>query len=192
MSQGLIPLVATAAFAFVVYRWASDDLGRERRLSGGAANALLALIVLVTSLVLLSALGGVGRFYEWGTVAVALGTLLAVAGAALAAAAVWALGSRERLLGMRFDAVVSWGPYRFARHPFYLGWTAALLGAATAGATGPGLAIAVLVGVFLFGLARNEERFLLEELGADYESYRRGTAGLFGRRQDARGVPDGE
>lgn len=80
---------------------------------------------------------------------------------------------RERLLGMLFDIEVTRGPYRYARHPFYLGWIAALLGTAIAGAPGAVLTVAILVGVSLARVARTEERFLLEELGNEYATYRR-------------------
>jgi len=189
MSQAVVPFVATVVLAFVVYRWASYELPRDRQLSTGAVNALLALFILVTLLMVVAALGGFGRFYDSGVVAVSAGASVAAAGSALPAAAVWALGSREQLLWVQFDAVVSRGPYRYTRHPFYLGWTAALLGIAAAGATGPGLTIAVIAGVLLVGLARSEERFLLEELGADYERYRRRTRARFGRCPDPPGWP---
>jgi protein-S-isoprenylcysteine O-methyltransferase Ste14 len=192
MSQALVPLVATVAFAFVVHRWVADELGRERRLSAGAGVALVALFVLLTSLVLVTALGGVERVHAGDPVAVGLGVLLTAGGVALAGGAVWALASRERLLAKRFDAVVSTGPYRYGRHPFYLGWTAALLGMAIAGGTGVGLTISLLVGIALAGVARGEERFLIEELGREYECYRRRTPALIGRPKGGAAVPVGD
>lgn len=192
MSQAVVPFVATVVFAFAVYRWTSDELGRERRLSPGAGNALVVLFVLLTSLVLVSSLGGAGRLHGGGGVALVLGSLLAAAGAALAGAAVWALGSRERLVGMLVDVVVADGPYRYARHPFYLGWTAALLGTAIAGASGAGLTVALFVGVSLARLARNEERFLLEELGDQYGRYRRQTPTIVGRPGASEAAPIGD
>ena len=192
MSQAFVPLVATVAFAFVVHRWVADELGRERRLSGAAGTALVALFVLLTSLVLVTALGGVERFHGGDSMAVGIGLLLTAGGGALAAGAVWGLGSRERLLAQRFDAVVSTRPYRYGRHPFYLGWTAGLLGMAIAGGTGVGLAISLLVGVALTGVARSEERFLIEELGREYESYRRRTPALIGRPKSGAAVPVGD
>ena len=192
MSQALVPLVATAAFAFAVHRWVADELGRERRLSAGAGVALLALIVLLTSLVVVTAVGGVQRFHGGDRVAVGLGLLLTTSGVILAAGAVSALASRERLLAMRFDAVVSNGPYRYGRHPFYVGWTTALLGIAIAGGTSLGLTIALLVGIALAGVARSEERFLIEELGRDYEGYHRRTPALIGRPRGGAAVPVGD
>jgi protein-S-isoprenylcysteine O-methyltransferase Ste14 len=183
MSQAFLPFAATAVFAFAVYRWVSDELGRERRLSPGAGNALLALLLLLTSLVVISALGGVARLGVGGELMLGPGLLMAAVGAALAAGAVRALGSRERLLAARFDTVVSTGPYRYARHPFYLGCTAALLGVAVAGSSAVAIALALLLGVALLEVARAEERFLMQELGHDYASYRRRTPALLGRPQ---------
>lgn len=68
--------------------------------------------------------------------------------------------------------IVDTGPYALVRHPIYTGLL--LSGFATAVARGRWEA---LVGAFLFALgcwikARQEERFLSEELGAEYAAYR--------------------
>jgi protein-S-isoprenylcysteine O-methyltransferase Ste14 len=181
MYQAMVPLVASAIFAFAVHRWISDELERERRLSSAAGNAAMALGVLLTSLVLVVALGGVARVDVGGPAAVAAGIALALAGVTLAACAVWALGSRERLLGMRLDDLVAKGPYRYARHPFYLGWAAALVGVAIAGGSLVALGLAVLIGIALVRVARGEERFLCDEVGAEYGSYRSGAPPILGR-----------
>jgi protein-S-isoprenylcysteine O-methyltransferase Ste14 len=69
--------------------------------------------------------------------------------------------------------VVDTGPYAIVRHPIYTGLL--LAGFATAAARGRWEAI---VGAILFALgcwikARQEERFLSEELGAQYGAYRK-------------------
>jgi protein-S-isoprenylcysteine O-methyltransferase Ste14 len=69
--------------------------------------------------------------------------------------------------------IVDTGPYALVRHPIYTGLL--LAGFATAIARGRWEA---LLGAFLFALgcwmkARQEERFLSEELGAEYAAYRK-------------------
>lgn len=69
--------------------------------------------------------------------------------------------------------IVETGPYGLVRHPIYTGLL--LAGFATAIARGRWEA---LIGAFLFALgcwikARQEERFLSVELGAEYEAYRK-------------------
>jgi len=107
--------------------------------------------------------------------------VLAVLGAALAFGSLRALGSRERALGVRTDIVVSEGPYSYARHPFYMGWTVALLGIALAGRSAVALALVILLGIALTRVARGEERLLREELGEPYDRYQRQAPALLGR-----------
>lgn len=69
--------------------------------------------------------------------------------------------------------IVETGPYALVRHPIYTGIL--LSGFATAAARGRWEA---LIGAFLFALgcwikARQEERFLSEELGPEYAAYRK-------------------
>lgn len=70
--------------------------------------------------------------------------------------------------------VVDTGPYALVRHPIYTGLIFALFATALAQAAVSGLAGAVLVAFGLGLKARAEERFLMQELGADaYGAYRR-------------------
>jgi protein-S-isoprenylcysteine O-methyltransferase Ste14 len=181
MREAIVPLGATAVLAFVVHRWLGDELERERRLSPAAANAALALFVLHALLTVIAALGGVLSVDAPPAPARGAGLAVAALGAALAGAALTALGSRERILAMRTDVVVRHGPYRYSRHPFYLGWTLVLLGIAVAGTSGLALGLVALLTVALVRIARGEERWLRDEMGAAYESYRKRAPAVVGR-----------
>jgi protein-S-isoprenylcysteine O-methyltransferase Ste14 len=73
-------------------------------------------------------------------------------------------------------AIVTHGPYRWVRHPFYVAFTLLLAGAALAT---PQIAMlaCLVAGVVALRLtaAREERRILASELGAEYERYRRRT-----------------
>lgn len=102
-----------------------------------------------------------------------LGMLTVAGGMALV---VWAaVHIREAFLGRvhpRLGELIQSGPYRFARHPVYLGMTIALAGVAISLRSWPGL-----IGVFLLFLpsevyrARLEEKALLREFGARWKDY---------------------
>jgi protein-S-isoprenylcysteine O-methyltransferase Ste14 len=102
-----------------------------------------------------------------------LGLFIVIAGMSLV---VWAaIHIREAFLGEvkpRLDVLVRDGPYRFVRHPVYLGMTIALLGLAVALRSWPGL-----IGVFLLFLpseiyrARLEEKALARKFGSEWENY---------------------
>lgn len=61
------------------------------------------------------------------------------------------------------------GPYRWVRHPLYLGWMLALFGAARM--TGDRLVFAVLTSAYLVVAIPWEERSLQQSFGADYARY---------------------
>jgi protein-S-isoprenylcysteine O-methyltransferase Ste14 len=65
------------------------------------------------------------------------------------------------------------GPYRFVRHPIYAGILAALLGTAI----GQGRLLSLVgLGIALYGLRmkwKTEERFMVEQFGAQYVQYQR-------------------
>jgi methanethiol S-methyltransferase len=63
------------------------------------------------------------------------------------------------------------GLYRVVRHPLYLGWLMATLGAAHM--TGDRLAFALITAAYLFAAVPLEERSLVRSFGADYTRYQR-------------------
>jgi len=100
---------------------------------------------------------------------IAIGMSVAAAGEAIR---VWAAGhlnkSRE---------VTSSGPYRWIRHPLYLGSTVMGIGLAIASRSA---AVAVLVAVYLSGTftaaIKSEEAYLRRTFGEQYDLYRSGQA----------------
>ena len=68
--------------------------------------------------------------------------------------------------------VVDTGPYAIVRHPIYTGILLAVYATAALKGTVPGLAGAAIITLGLWMKARLEERFLREELGGDYDTYR--------------------
>jgi len=93
---------------------------------------------------------------------------------------VWAtVHIREAIMGEvepRLKVLVKEGPYRFVRHPVYLGMSIAFIGAAVALRSLPGL-----IGVFLLFLpsevyrAKLEEKALARKFGAEWEDYSKQT-----------------
>jgi protein-S-isoprenylcysteine O-methyltransferase Ste14 len=69
-------------------------------------------------------------------------------------------------------AVVRSGPYAIVRHPIYSGLLLAIIGTALARDNWAGLLAFVLAAVGLTVKLRQEERLLVEHLGAEYELYR--------------------
>jgi protein-S-isoprenylcysteine O-methyltransferase Ste14 len=97
------------------------------------------------------------------------GAPIALAGEALR---IWAAGHLEKS-----REVTASGPYRWTRHPLYVGST--LLGVGLAVASNQIAAVAIVVGYMALTLtaaARSEERHLESKFGPAYERYRRGEA----------------
>jgi protein-S-isoprenylcysteine O-methyltransferase Ste14 len=102
-----------------------------------------------------------------------LGLFIVYAGMALVIwAAVHIKGALAGMVEPRLDVLVRDGPYRFVRHPVYLGMTIALVGTAVALRSWLGL-----IGVFLLFLpteiyrARLEEKALARKFGSEWENY---------------------
>jgi methanethiol S-methyltransferase len=62
------------------------------------------------------------------------------------------------------------GPYRWVRHPIYLGWMLVVFGAAHM--TGDRLTFAVISSLYLVVAVPWEEQSLRQSFGADYDRYK--------------------
>ncbi len=106
------------------------------------------------------------------------GSLLAMAGAALVLESRAVLGPAWSLVPKadRDTGLVTTGPYRFVRHPIYLGLALVATGAALAFASWPALVIVLLGIVPTFAWrAHVEEKLLSRIFGERYGVYRRRT-----------------
>ena len=105
------------------------------------------------------------------------GSLLIVAALALR---LWALGCID---GNKKRVLVTWGPYRYVRHPLYSGsvlfalGTCLILGSLTAA-----LLLCLFLIWFYLPSLRTEEQFLAARFGAEWDAYRHQTGMLVPRR----------
>jgi protein-S-isoprenylcysteine O-methyltransferase Ste14 len=109
-----------------------------------------------------------------------LGVFLYVAGGALRIWPVFVLGRRfSGLVAIQpGHELVTDGPYRFIRHPSYLGMIILICGWALAFRSGPGLILAALVIAPLLARIRSEEALLRIQFGDQYDAYCRRTSRL--------------
>jgi protein-S-isoprenylcysteine O-methyltransferase Ste14 len=109
-----------------------------------------------------------------------LGLALTIIGLGFAAWARFAIGRNwSRLITVQQDhQLLRTGPYAIVRHPIYLGFMLATLGTAIAHGDVAGLVATALVAISWGYKSRLEERFLIEQFGAEYEEYRRKVKGL--------------
>lgn len=130
-----------------------------------------ASLLLLTVLALWAPIGG-DVYQASGATAITL-TVIQLAGLWLIARAVATIDPLE-LAGIRLPsgpgALNVSGPYRFVRHPVYLGWILAVFGAAHM--TGDRLAFAAMTTAYLLLAIPWEERSLLGAFGAEYARYR--------------------
>lgn len=106
------------------------------------------------------------------------GCLLALAGAALVLWSRVELGSAWSFVPMaNQDAgLVTTGPYRFVRHPIYLGLSILAMGQAIAFSSWPAIAVVFCAIVPTFAWrAWAEERLLADTIGERYAAYRKQT-----------------
>ncbi len=121
------------------------------------------------------------RFAVSSALAKPLGLIIVALGMSLA---IWAsVHIKSAILGEvepRIEVLVQEGPYRFVRHPVYLGMTIALIGATIALRSWLGM-----IGVFLLFLpseiyrARLEDRALLRKFGTNWTNYAAQTSFVF-------------
>ena len=97
----------------------------------------------------------------------AIGTIVALAGEAMR---IWAAGHVEKS-----REVTRSGPYRWFRHPLYVGSTVMGVGVAVAGwsVVVAGI-ISAYLGATLYAAIRTEEAFLRGRFGSEYDDYCRG------------------
>jgi len=163
--------VLLASCFYLLVAWCYLRRGRAVATSRSPVAHLVAVLATVTPFgfaLLPAGPVGVGR-------AVAA-SLLLVAGSAWS---VWALRSLGRSLAILAQArvVVQRGPYRWVRHPLYLGEVTACLGLAlNVGTAAAALLWAALCGMQVFRAIREEE-VLLRSL-PDYAGYRVRTSAL--------------
>ena len=174
-----------AAFTFTVYIATASRFQRNARRSRGAplraASGVAQWAPAFAFVPYLFLDARPGPTVAPGEVVVNVGLALIVAGAAFA---LWAAAT----LGGHFDlepevhqghSVIRDGPYRFVRHPVYVGLAVHFAGACIASGN-----LALILGVLLVGLpllylrARAEEQLLRAELGPSYDSYAR-EVGMF-------------
>ena len=109
------------------------------------------------------------------------GLLVALAGECLR---IWAAGHLEK-----GREVTRSGPYRFVRHPLYVGSVVMAGGVAVAARSlYVALLVAVYMGVTIAAAVRTEETQLREAFGSTYDDYRASRAALMVRRFSARRV----
>jgi protein-S-isoprenylcysteine O-methyltransferase Ste14 len=110
---------------------------------------------------------------SWGSLMIGSG--VAALGEALR---IWAAGHLEK----GREITVS-GPYRFTRHPLYVGSALIGIGFAMASASPTAAAlVALYLTVTMTSAIRSEERHLTDKFGAAYPSYREGLAPTVVRR----------
>lgn len=91
----------------------------------------------------------------------------------------WALGSID---GNKKRILVTWGPYRYIRHPLYSGSILFALGTClVAGSLTAALLLVVVLAWFYLPSLRTEEQFLAMRFGAEWDDYRRQTGMLLPR-----------
>jgi protein-S-isoprenylcysteine O-methyltransferase Ste14 len=110
-----------------------------------------------------------------GTLTDTLGVALTFAGAVIAIVArLYLAGNWSAMAAVRQGhEIVRNGPYAWVRHPIYSGALLAAVGTAIAFGQVRDLIALPLVSFGFWLKSRSEEQLLLQELGADYATYRR-------------------
>jgi len=167
MYQAFMPVAATTILGVVMFRWATEEMRQQGRLSQGATAGVAALVGLHALIVITASAGGAGVVDVSREVTRDVGLPLLVVGAVLTIAALSALRSTEFLSGVRPPGSAGRGVYRWGRHPLYLGWAAMLLGVAILGASALAAVLVLLQACALGLVARGENRRFEDEAAHD-------------------------
>lgn len=118
-----------------------------------------------------------GNFYAARKTAYSLPWDLTYLGISLAAFGllfiIASIATLKRTIYLRPQNLIVWGPYRFSRHPLYLGVSLSLVGFMLGFRAAWGLIYAGLSILFFLFLARCEEEELLKEFGDLYKRYKK-------------------
>ena len=107
-----------------------------------------------------------------------IGLVIAAAGEAIR---IWAAGHLEK-----GSEITSSGPYRWSRHPLYVGSSIIAAGIVTASRSVPvAIVAAFYMGATITAAIRTEETFLTERFGDGYDRYRESRAEPMPRRFSA-------
>ena len=174
----IVSLLAFAGPMLLAVTGRSAGPGTRARQSGSDRAPLVANLctfgVYLPSLLIFcgSAAGSTALLLAWS------GSLLAVAGAALVLRSRAELGPAWSFVPKADEStgLVTTGPYRFVRHPIYLGLALLAMGEALAFGSWPALMIVLsgIVPTFAWR-ARAEERLLSRTFGERYAVYRQRT-----------------
>ncbi|UCF66980.1 MAG: isoprenylcysteine carboxylmethyltransferase family protein [Acidobacteriota bacterium] len=179
MPAVLYVYVGAAAVAIGSFCLACRLLWRStggKGLSKPSAAAIWSLFVVHVVIMAAAAFSGLWPLPFPATLSILVGSALFVAGVVIYGAAAFEMGSLARISGQQRDALIQSGVYRVCRHPQYVGWGLALIGAAVAGRSGFALLLTALYFGVLPFIVRSEERQLEARFGATYVEYRGRTA----------------
>jgi protein-S-isoprenylcysteine O-methyltransferase Ste14 len=180
-ASGVQPLAFDALLfsAFAVHHSVLAREGAKRWVAAAVPAELvrsvyvwIASVLLITACAFWRPIGG--ELYAVHGVRGLLHAAVQLAGVALIARAVARIDPLE-LAGIRASsdagALQTGGPYRLVRHPLYLGWIMATLGAGHM--TVDRFAFAIITAIYLFVAVPLEERSLRRSFGEDYARYQR-------------------
>jgi len=158
-------------------------------LSGLKRQWPVAVYTVAGALVLLATYLGRGRVTVAARPAVLAGAVVVLIAAGLLALSYHALGKGLSLwVQPDSDRLVVSGPYRFVRHPAYLGMVIAFLGIALAARSWLGiLSVPVFMGPATWLRAAGEERLLNQKFGQTWAEYASRTGSILpglGRKRD--------
>jgi protein-S-isoprenylcysteine O-methyltransferase Ste14 len=183
---GLIAVLPVAVFHRVQAHWGGEKL--DRRQEG---------LFLLLSIRLLGVMGMTGLLafvidphrMAWSSVPLPVPLRWAGVGLAVVAAAllIWTfrnLGKNltDTVVTRKDHTLVTTGPYRWVRHPFYVSFALAVLANSLVTANWFLFVTGSVVFVLLVVRTRKEEEKLIERFGDDYREYMKRTGRFFPRR----------
>lgn len=184
MAERILWMIALAAFLLVY----ADSIALTRTRSARAATRAriwlaASELLVVAAAVLLHRWGGrAWRIADPPIPAIGLiGAVLALGASALAIAGKLTLGRwfTTNLAIKEGHALITRGPYRWVRHPIYLGVVLLCLATGLVWNGWAYIGMAVGICLLVWSQLRREERLLVEAFGPAYEDYRRRVPALF-------------